>query len=167
MNQEPSKNSPQKVKPKSEFSKTGLLIAVLVIFFLVPVIAGIVNTGNVDDDSTTNEPQQEEVKGAVDDYDRGETQETETQETEKKTEPKKSKTIKTTETSPSPPTSTVKPKTSPPPESSYDPTVYTTNTGSKYHSAGCQYLSKSCIPIKLSAAKASGLTPCSRCSPPR
>jgi len=162
MNQEPSKNSPQKVKPKSEFSKTGLLIAVLVIFFLVPVIAGIVNTGNVDDDSTTNEPQQEEVKGAVDDYDQGETQET-----EKKTEPKKSKTIKTTETSPSPPTSTVKPKTSPPPESSYDPTVYTTNTGSKYHSAGCQYLSKSCIPIKLSAAKASGLTPCSRCSPPR
>ncbi|MEQ8235175.1 MAG: hypothetical protein ABRQ23_00175 [Syntrophomonadaceae bacterium] len=46
-------------------------------------------------------------------------------------------------------------------------TVYTTNTGSKYHSAGCQYLSKSCIPISLSDAKARGLTPCSKCSPPR
>jgi len=59
------------------------------------------------------------------------------------------------------------PKTSPYTPDPPDPTVYTTNTGSKYHSAGCQYLSKSCIPIKLSAAKARGLTPCSRCSPPR
>jgi len=46
-------------------------------------------------------------------------------------------------------------------------TVYTTNTGSKYHSAGCRYLAKSCIPITLANAKASGLGPCSVCNPPR
>jgi competence protein ComEC len=45
-------------------------------------------------------------------------------------------------------------------------TVYITNTGKKYHSAGCRYLSKSCIPISLSEAKAEGYTPCSRCNPP-
>ena len=37
----------------------------------------------------------------------------------------------------------------------------------KYHSAGCQHLSKSCNPISLSDAKASGYTPCSKCNPPR
>ncbi|MHB9024737.1 MAG: copper amine oxidase N-terminal domain-containing protein [Armatimonadota bacterium] len=47
------------------------------------------------------------------------------------------------------------------------PTVYITRTGAKYHSAGCQYLRRSCIPISLSEAKAQGYTPCSRCSPPR
>ena len=34
-------------------------------------------------------------------------------------------------------------------------TVYITKTGECYHSAGCRYLSKSCIPISLSAAKQS------------
>jgi len=32
-------------------------------------------------------------------------------------------------------------------------TVYITNTGSKYHRAGCRYLNKSCIPISLDDAK--------------
>lgn len=45
-----------------------------------------------------------------------------------------------------------------------DRTVYITETGSKYHSGGCRYLSKSKIPIPLSRAK-SAYTPCSRCNP--
>lgn len=45
-------------------------------------------------------------------------------------------------------------------------TVYITKTGSKYHSAGCRYLSKSSIPISLSDAKDS-YSPCSVCDPPR
>ena len=45
--------------------------------------------------------------------------------------------------------------------------VYKTETGSKYHSDGCSYLSKSRIPISLADAKAEGLTPCSRCNPPQ
>jgi septal ring factor EnvC (AmiA/AmiB activator) len=45
-------------------------------------------------------------------------------------------------------------------------TVYVTNTGKKYHRDGCQYLSRSRIPIKLSEAKDQGYTPCSKCSPP-
>ncbi|MGV8905920.1 MAG: ComEC/Rec2 family competence protein [Acetobacterium sp.] len=46
-------------------------------------------------------------------------------------------------------------------------TVYTTNTGTKYHVDGCTYLSKSKIPISLGDAKAKGLTPCSKCQPPQ
>ncbi|MDP2233645.1 MAG: nuclease (SNase), partial [Actinomycetota bacterium] len=46
-------------------------------------------------------------------------------------------------------------------------TVYITDTGAKYHSDGCQYLSKSKHAISLSAAKSSGYTPCSRCNPPQ
>lgn len=42
-------------------------------------------------------------------------------------------------------------------------TVYITNTGSKYHKSGCQYLKESKIPISLSNAKARGYTPCSKC----
>lgn len=45
--------------------------------------------------------------------------------------------------------------------------VYVTKTGEKYHSDGCQYLSKSRIPISLDDAKADGYTPCSKCHPPR
>lgn len=45
--------------------------------------------------------------------------------------------------------------------------VYITKSGSKYHSAGCEYLSKSCIPITLTEAKAKGYTPCSKCDPPK
>lgn len=50
--------------------------------------------------------------------------------------------------------------------SSSDVTVHITETGEKYHSAGCQYLKKSDIEITLSEAKSRGLTPCSRCNPP-
>jgi micrococcal nuclease len=46
-------------------------------------------------------------------------------------------------------------------------TVYITKTGAKYHSAGCQYLRRSSIPISLKDAVARGHTPCSRCNPPR
>lgn len=46
-------------------------------------------------------------------------------------------------------------------------TVYVTKTGAKYHTYGCQYLSKSCIAIELDKAKAQGYTPCSKCGPPR
>lgn len=45
-------------------------------------------------------------------------------------------------------------------------TVYITRTGAKYHSEGCQYLRKSCIPISLDKAKARGYEPCSKCGPP-
>ena len=45
-------------------------------------------------------------------------------------------------------------------------TVYITNTGSKYHSDGCRYLSRSCIPISLSEAKSEGYEPCSVCDAP-
>ena len=48
------------------------------------------------------------------------------------------------------------------PSDSY--TVYVTNTGSKYHRAGCSYL-KSSNAISLSDAIARGCTPCSRCNP--
>lgn len=44
--------------------------------------------------------------------------------------------------------------------------VYVTKTGAEYHRAGCQYLSSSCIPMTLEAAKAAGCTPCSVCDPP-
>lgn len=46
-------------------------------------------------------------------------------------------------------------------------TVYVTRTGQKYHRGGCQYLSKSQVPMTLKAAKAAGYTPCSRCGPPQ
>jgi hypothetical protein len=45
-------------------------------------------------------------------------------------------------------------------------TVYVTETGSKYHSDGCRYLSRSCIATSLSEAKSEGYAPCSVCSPP-
>lgn len=44
-------------------------------------------------------------------------------------------------------------------------TVYITATGSKYHRAGCRYLSKSQIAIDRSDAKAQGYTACSVCKP--
>jgi micrococcal nuclease len=43
--------------------------------------------------------------------------------------------------------------------------VYITKTGSKYHRAGCRYLSKSAIPITRQEAIAKGYTPCSVCKP--
>lgn len=42
-------------------------------------------------------------------------------------------------------------------------TVYVTNTGSKYHKNGCQYLSQSKNAISLNNAKAAGYSACSRC----
>ena len=42
--------------------------------------------------------------------------------------------------------------------------VYVTDSGTKYHKAGCGYL-KSSNKISLSEAKAQGYTPCSRCFP--
>lgn len=45
-------------------------------------------------------------------------------------------------------------------------TVYVTESGKKYHSAGCQYLKKSSIPISLDDAKGK-YSPCSKCNPPR
>ncbi len=46
-----------------------------------------------------------------------------------------------------------------------DPIVYITETGTKYHRAGCTYLKKSAIPIKKSEAIKQGYTPCSVCKP--
>lgn len=44
--------------------------------------------------------------------------------------------------------------------------VYITNSGAKYHTAGCSYL-KSSNPISLEDAVSRGYTPCSKCGPPR
>ena len=51
---------------------------------------------------------------------------------------------------------------------SYDAgtTVYVTKTGTKYHRAGCPYLSKSKIPIPLSEAIIN-YDPCFKCNPPQ
>lgn len=45
--------------------------------------------------------------------------------------------------------------------------VYKTKSGECYHSDGCSSLSKSKIEITLENAKAEGLRPCSKCSPPQ
>lgn len=42
-------------------------------------------------------------------------------------------------------------------------TVYITRTGAKYHRAGCQYLSRSMIPMNKAEALRSGYDACSRC----
>jgi len=63
-----------------------------------------------------------------------------------------------------PPAPTVQP--APKPNDSADPTVYVTKSGKKYHAAGCRYLAKSSIPMKLSRAK-QRYAPCSVCSPPQ
>lgn len=44
------------------------------------------------------------------------------------------------------------------------PTVYITETGTKYHRAGCRYLQNSCIPISRSALNQK-YTPCGVCRP--
>lgn len=51
------------------------------------------------------------------------------------------------------------------PVQAQSPMVYATDTGTKYHRDGCQYLTKSRIPLTLIKAKSSGLGPCSRCKP--
>lgn len=45
-------------------------------------------------------------------------------------------------------------------------TVYITDTGTKYHRSGCQYLRKSKYAIDLGDAKRQGYEPCSKCNPP-
>ena len=44
-------------------------------------------------------------------------------------------------------------------------TVYVTNTGSKYHRNGCQYLSKSKISTSLDSALTLGYNACAVCKP--
>jgi endonuclease YncB( thermonuclease family) len=56
-------------------------------------------------------------------------------------------------------------ESSKPKKESKSETVYITKSGSKYHSAGCQYLRKSKIPTSKKDAKARGYGPCSRCKP--
>lgn len=71
----------------------------------------------------------------------------------------------TAEPTPKPtPKATVTPE---PQQTKQSVTVYVTNTGEKYHTAGCQYLKKSQIPIDLNDALAQGYEPCSKCHPPR
>ena len=48
---------------------------------------------------------------------------------------------------------------------SIDSNVYRTNTGSKYHKAGCRYLKSSCTEITMDQAISMGLTPCKVCRP--
>lgn len=45
--------------------------------------------------------------------------------------------------------------------------VHVTDSGKKYHSAGCSYLSKSDHEITLEKAREEGLEPCSKCNPPQ
>lgn len=45
-------------------------------------------------------------------------------------------------------------------------TVYTTKTGTKYHTENCRYLSKSKITISLENAISKGLGACKVCKPP-
>lgn len=51
----------------------------------------------------------------------------------------------------------------PPPSPVQSETVYITQTGKKYHRAGCRHLQKSQIPISLDDAKAKGYTACKSC----
>ncbi len=44
--------------------------------------------------------------------------------------------------------------------------VYVTDSGSKYHLAGCSYLSESSNELSLEEAKKEGYMPCSKCNPP-
>ena len=43
--------------------------------------------------------------------------------------------------------------------------VYITDTGTKYHAQGCQYLSQSCHEIDRQEAEDKGYEPCSKCNP--
>lgn len=47
----------------------------------------------------------------------------------------------------------------------FSQTVYITKTGNKYHTSGCQYLSKSKIAIQIDTAVERSYTPCSVCKP--
>ncbi len=45
-------------------------------------------------------------------------------------------------------------------------TIYVTKTGTKYHCEGCQFLTKSKIPIDLKETREK-CQPCSVCNPPK
>ena len=87
-----------------------------------------------------------------------------------KQEPAKTTTAPTTQQTVTTPQTPTQPPTvipTPPAQTQKNEvTVYVTNSGKKYHRAGCQYLSKSKIPMSLSGAKESGYGPCSKCNPP-
>lgn len=59
------------------------------------------------------------------------------------------------------------PKATSPSTDNQSVTVYITDTGSKYHRAGCKYLKKSKHAISLKDAKAQGYDPCGICNPPQ
>jgi endonuclease YncB( thermonuclease family) len=52
-----------------------------------------------------------------------------------------------------------------PPEPIYNPVVFITRTGQKYHQTHCQHLLQSKIPVTLSEAVQMGYEPCSVCKP--
>lgn len=78
-------------------------------------------------------------------------------------------TLEPTNTPTPEPTATLAPTPTltPEPTEKVSVTVHITKTGEKYHSSGCQYLSKSDISISLDDAKARGYSACSKCNPPR
>src|SRR5664280_976516 len=51
-------------------------------------------------------------------------------------------------------------------EKSSNPWVYITDTGKKYHRAGCRYLNHSSHKVRLKWAKSHGYKPCKVCKPP-
>lgn len=52
-----------------------------------------------------------------------------------------------------------------PTEVNGDEVVYITNSGSRYHTATCRWVSDSCIEISLETAISRGYTPCGTCNP--
>ncbi len=54
----------------------------------------------------------------------------------------------------------------PPDMGHQDVTVYITKSGTKYHRAGCRYLSKSSMPVSLETLDTEKYSPCSICKPP-
>lgn len=52
------------------------------------------------------------------------------------------------------------------PASPTHPTVFVTDTGTKYHNDGCRHLKASKHAISLSEAKSQGYSPCGTCNPP-
>lgn len=52
-------------------------------------------------------------------------------------------------------------------DTAQDTTVHITETGKKYHRAGCRYLAESDQEVTLAEAKARGLEPCGVCGPPQ
>ncbi len=53
------------------------------------------------------------------------------------------------------------------PQSAAEDVVHITDSGSKYHAAGCRYLGQSDREVTLAEAKERGLEPCGACHPPQ